>query len=187
MSYRNDIMDVIEAIEKRRAYRALEPVEVTEELIHDLATATSLAPSCFNKQPWNYVFVKSPDKLLELHAAYSKGNEWARDGSLVVAVFSQKEMDCVIREREYYLFDTGLATANLILRATELGLVAHPIAGFSPRKVRAILDIPENMTVITLIILGKHSDKKEEPESERPVRKPLNEFIYIDNYEGNSK
>ena len=186
MSYRNDgddIMDVKEAIENRRAYRALSPIEITNELIKDLAIAASLAPSCFNNQPWNYVFVRSPDRLLELHDAYSKGNEWVRDASLVIAVFSQREKDCIIREREYYAFDTGLATANLILRATELGLVAHPIAGFSPRKVRSILYIPDDMEVITLIIVGKHSDDTEaEPEKDRPIRKTIEEFIHIDNY-----
>ena len=165
----------------------MSPIQVTDELIQDLATVASLAPSCFNKQPWNYVFVRSLDRLLELHDAYSEGNEWARDASLVIAVFSQREMDCIIREREYYLFDTGLATANLILRATELGLVAHPIAGFSPRKVRSILDIPDDMEVITLIIIGKHSKEIEEPNGERPVRKSLNEFMHIDSYEGDSK
>ena len=41
----------------------------------------------------------------------------------------------------------------LILRATELGLVAHPIAGFSPRKAREILGIPDSAQVITFIIL----------------------------------
>ncbi len=181
-------MDVREAIEKRRAYRSLAAVKVTDELIHDLATAASLAPSCFNKQPWNYVFVRSPDILVKLHDAYSDGNEWARDASLVIVVFSQKEMDCIIWEREYYLFDTGLATANLILRATELGLVAHPIAGFSPRKVRGILGIPGDMMVITLIIIGKHSGNEEDgANSERPGRKPFDEFMHIDSYGGNSK
>jgi len=176
-------MEVKEAIETRRAYRALSPIEVADELIHDLATAASLAPSCFNKQPWNYVFVRSPDSLVKLHDAYSEGNEWARDASLVIAVFSHREMDCIIREREYYLFDTGLATANLILRATELGLVAHPIAGFSPRKVRGILGIPNDMEVITLIIVGKHSENMEdEPEKDRPIRKTIEEFIHIENY-----
>lgn len=33
------------------------------------------------------------------------------------------------KSMEYYLFDAGMSVAFLILRATELGIVAHPIAG----------------------------------------------------------
>jgi hypothetical protein len=51
---------------------------------------------------------------------------------MIIAVFSQKDLDCIRRGgREYYLFDTGMATAFMILRAMGLGLVAHPIAGFN--------------------------------------------------------
>ncbi len=78
---------------------------------------------------------------------------------MIVAVLSRADLDCQIREREYYLFDTGMATALMILRATELGLVAHPIAGYSPKKVRAVLGIPDDMRVVTLVIFGKHTDQ----------------------------
>ncbi len=118
-------MDVHEAIKKRRAYRFLEPAEITDELIKDLAYHSSLTPSCFNNQPWRFIFVYNKEMLKKMHAALSSGNGWAQDASMIVAVYSKKDYDCIIREREYYLFDTGMATAFLILRATELGLVAH--------------------------------------------------------------
>jgi len=94
--------------------------------------------------------------LKQLHGAMSKGNAWVQAASLIIAVFSKKELDCLIKEREYYLFDTGMATAFIILRATELGLVAHPIAGFNEDAVKEILGIPEEMRLITLVIVGKH-------------------------------
>jgi nitroreductase len=183
-------LEVKEAIENRRAYRALTPVKITYEMIEDLAGCASLAPSCFNYQPWQYVFVYELEQLKKMHDALSPGNEWARAGSMFIAVFSKKEEDCVIKEREYYLFDTGMATALMILRATELGLVAHPIAGFSPKKTRAILGIPDEFTVITLIIVGKHletasdmlSEEQKEVESIRPARKELKEFVHINRY-----
>jgi len=33
---------------------------------------------------------------------------------MFVAVFSRKDDDCVIKDREYHLFDTGMATAFMI-------------------------------------------------------------------------
>jgi nitroreductase len=183
-------LDVKEAIENRRAYRSLEKVEITDELIKDLAESAGLAASCFNYQPWQYVFVYDKKALTDMYGALSQGNEWAQQASMIIAVFSNREDDCVIKDREYYLFDTGMATAHLILRATELGLVAHPIAGFSPKKTREMLGIPENMNVITLIIVGKKSDKMNpvmvehqvEAENERPERKALEDFVHINRY-----
>ena len=148
-------MGVKQAIQIRRAYRSLEPVEITEELVRDLAQSAQLAPSCFNNQPWRFVFAYDPDVLKRLYGAVSKGNKWVEAGSMIIAVFSQKDLDCLIKGREYYLFDTGMATAFIILRATELGLVAHPIAGYKEDAVKEILGIPEEMTLITLLIVGK--------------------------------
>jgi nitroreductase len=185
-------MDVRDSIQTRRAFRSLAPVKITDDLIHDLARHAQLAPSCNNNQPWRFVFVRDPAKLAELHAALnSPGNDWARAASLIVAVFSRKEDDCIIRDREYHLFGVGLASGFLILRATELSLVAHPIAGFSPKKTKDILGIPDEYQIITLINIGRHaaeispvlSPKQVEQEKVRPVRKPLGEFAFLDAFD----
>jgi nitroreductase len=59
-------MNVNEAIETRRAYRALAPVEITEDTVRDLAEAARLAASCFNNQPWRFVFVREREVLERL-------------------------------------------------------------------------------------------------------------------------
>ena len=65
-------MDVKDAIETRRAYRSLDPVEITEDLIRDLAGSARLAASCFNNQPWRFVFVYDPAVLKQMHGALSR-------------------------------------------------------------------------------------------------------------------
>lgn len=184
-------MDVEEAISKRRAFRSLEPIEITSDIIKYLAESAQLSPSCYNNQPWRYIFVTEPEILKKMHSALSVGNEWAKAASMLIAVFSKKENDCLIRDREYYLFDTGMATAFIILRATELGLVAHPIAGYSPKKTKDVLGIPEEMNVITLVIVGKHSskmnrlmtEKQIEVEKKRPERLSKDKFIFMNKYQ----
>lgn len=183
-------MDVKEAIKERRAYRSLDSVKITEETIRDFAESASLSCSCFNKQPWNFIFVYDKDKLMKMREALSKGNEWAYNASMMIAVFSKEEMDCVVKERKYFLFDTGLAVGMMILRATELGLVAHPIAGFDENKAKEILNIPPEMRLITLIIVGKHSDEIKSElsenmakgEKQRPPRKSFDKFVWINEY-----
>ena len=183
-------MNVIDAINARRAYRSLAPVAITEEIVRDLARCAQLAPTCNNNQPARFVFVWEPAMLEKMKAAFSKGNVWCQADSMVIAVFAEKDADCLIKDREYYLFDTGMQTAFLILRATELGLVAHPIAGYSPQLVREILGIPDTMQVIALVNVGKHSEtispalspKQAEQETHRPERLPLEQVAFFNRY-----
>jgi nitroreductase len=185
-------MDVTTAIAVRRAYRSLAPVPITDALIEDLARHAQLAPSCSNNQPWRFVFVDDPAKLVEMRAVFTSTNAWAHAASMIVAVFSRKEDDCVIRDREYHLFGCGLAVGFLVLRATELGLVAHPIAGFSPKKTRGILGVPDAYQIISLILVGSKAEtlnpvmtpKQIEEESVRPARFPLEAFAYRNRYTG---
>ncbi|KYK24853.1 nitroreductase [Thermoplasmatales archaeon SG8-52-4] len=183
-------MNVKDAIEKRRAYRSLEPVKITKKLIYDLSKCAQITASCFNNQPWRYIFVYDPEMLKKMHEALSSGNSWAHKASMIIVVVGKKEDDCIIKDRVYYRFDIGMATEAMILRATELGLIAHPIAGYSPKKTREILGIPEELDVITLVIVGKHSDKIDsvlsekqiKAEKERPERIPIDDFVYINRY-----
>ena len=179
-------MNLQEAINKRRAFYSLVPATINKELIDELASAASLAPSCYNNQPWRFVFVYEPDRLSELKKALAKGNEWALKGSMIIAVLSKEKDDCVLKNRIYHQFDTGMATALLLLKATELGLVAHPIAGYDEPTVHEVCNIPDEYTVITLIIVGKKDDHihedltdwQKQSEPERPPRKPLDEFAF---------
>ena len=76
-----------------------------------------------------------------------------------------------------------------MLCATELGLIAHPIAGFIPKKTRELLGIPDEYTVISFIVCGYPgtddsllSDKQKEAEASRPERKPIGEIFYRDKW-----
>ena len=183
-------LEVYKAINKRRAFRSLKPFNVTKKLINDLAESARLSASCFNNQPWRYIFVYDRKILEKMHEALSDGNKWAQNASMIIFVLGRSEDDCIIRDRIYYRFDIGMATAQMILRATELGLVAHPIAGYSPKKTREILNIPEDIDVITLVIVGKHSDKINPDMSDkqiasediRPERIPIESFVFHNKY-----
>jgi nitroreductase len=184
-------MELMDAVEKRRAYRSLSKVEIGEELIRGLGEVVSLAPSCFNKQPWRFVFVYDEDVLQRTFTALSGGNKWGETASMIVAVFSRRDLDCPTKDREYYIFDSGMATAYLILRLTDLGLVAHPIAGYNEDVVKDVLRIPADMTVLTLLICGRKSNEinpvltegQIERERNRPERMALEEFVFHNRFQ----
>jgi len=185
-------MQLNETISRRRSLRGIDPIPVSRRELEEMARAASLAPSCFNNQPWRFVFVRDRTQLAALKEVLSSGNEWAHRASLVVAVCARRDDDCVVREREYFLFDAGMATALLMLKATELGLVTHAIAGFKADKAKTILQVPDDMLVITLIICGAKAERPEElltesqlaVELERPARQPLERIMMLDRFKG---
>jgi hypothetical protein len=69
--------------------------------------------------------------------------------------------------------------------------VAHPIAGFDEPRVKEILSIPKEMTVITLVNFGKKregmrpelSEKQIAAEKKRPERLPVEKFVYLNTYQ----
>jgi hypothetical protein len=68
--------------------------------------------------------------------------------------------------------------------------VAHPIAGYSPKAVRAVLGIPDSMQVITLVNVGRHADtispvlseKQIYDETHRPERLPLEHVAFFNHW-----
>jgi len=184
-------MDLDKIFKKRRALRSLQKVEISDEDVKKLARAARLSPSCFNNQPWNYVFVRDQAKLDKIVKAMPSGNQtWTKNASMIVGVFANQEDDCNLGDRHYYLFDTGLATQNILLKATEMDLVAHPIAGYNRQKTMEIMEIPDDYNLITLIIVGRQadtieaalSDKQKKTEKERPARKKLEEFMFFEKF-----
>ncbi len=146
-------------IVERRAKRALSTEPVCAEEIGLLIEAAHLAPSCFNSQPWRFVVIDDDEKLAAIKQAMPKGNYWAKPAPVIIALASQRDLDCKLSDgRDYFLFGCGMAAGNLMLQATLLGLVAHPIAGYNPLKVKEILNIPADYTLITLIIVAHPGD-----------------------------
>ena len=184
-------MKVKDSIKKRRALRSLVEVDISDEIKRKLGHAAQLAPSCFNKQPWQFIFISSSEGLKSIQTAITDKNSWAYNASMFIAVVSEASLDCRMKDgREYYLFDTGIACGFIMLQATELGLIAHPMAGYNQDKAKELLGIPPEMTLINLIAIGKHTEDYEtllteaqiEIEENRPERKSLSDFIFIDSY-----
>jgi nitroreductase len=177
--------EILQPIEARRAKRALSDRPIPRETAEALLRAAHLAPSCSNNQPWRFIAVDDPGPLERVKEHLSGGNYWAKPSPLIVAVASRADLDCRIPDRrEYYLFGCGLAAMNLMLQATDYELIAHPIAGFRQQPIKETLGVPDDYTVITLIILGHPSEDhralserhRAEETSER-TRRPLSEVV----------
>lgn len=146
---------LLQAIEQRHAYRDLSEEALREDQLAAIVQAGTLAPSCYNNQPWRIITVRG-ESLPALRECLSGGNAWALQAPAIIALCAKAADDCRLDEgRDYALFDAGLCAMNMVLQATALGLVAHPIAGFSAGKAKKALGIPKDYVLITLVILGR--------------------------------
>ncbi|MCJ2556039.1 MAG: nitroreductase family protein [Candidatus Thermoplasmatota archaeon] len=183
-------MDVADAIRARRALRVLSDRSIGNEAVNSLVEAARLAPSCFNNQPWRFIFAQAEPALSAVKDALPGGNNWATRAPLIIAVAARRDDDCKLSDgRDYFLFDCGLSVSQLILRAVELNLIAHPIAGYDPEAVKKALGIPEDYVVITLIVCAHQGDddsllseKQREIEPERPERDPIDDDFFLDSW-----
>lgn len=176
--------EILPPIAARRAKRALSDRPIPRETAETLLRAAHLAPSCFNSQPWRLIAVDDPDILTAIKDAMPGANYWTKPSPLIVAVASRRDLDCTLSDqRDYFLFGCGMAVGNLMIQATAIGLIAHPIAGYKPAAVKEILQIPEDYVLITLVIVGRPgdvhslSDKHREIELGPRDRKPLDAVV----------
>lgn len=189
-------MEITKAIENRMSYRSFKKDPIEREKIEEIVQAGSLAPSCFNNQPWRYVVVDKKEDLEKLYPAIADGNYWMKLAPVIVAIVSHKDFDCVIKSRTYHQFDTGMATGFMLLKAQELGIHTHLVAGYSPSKSRKILGIPEDMEVISLMAMGYLSEEipeelsdahkksdEEKRRGKRATRHPMEKIIHYNRYD----
>jgi len=185
-----EIVEVAEAIRTRRARRVLSDKPLESEKVDALIEAMRLSASCNNNQPWRVTLCMGADALPAIRTALPRGNVWATRAPLIMVISARPPDDCQLGDkRDYFLFSTGLAVGQMELRATELGLICHPIAGYDPLKAKQLLGIPEEYVVIAFVIVGYPSDdssllsdKQKAAELVRPERKPIGENFFLDKW-----
>ncbi|HSB10523.1 MAG TPA: nitroreductase family protein [Blastocatellia bacterium] len=146
-----------ELMRRRWSPRAFEDGRTVEkEKLLTLLEAARWAPSCFNDQPRNFiVFDGSDSEALErARACLTPGNAWALKAPVLVLSVARDTFEQNGKPNRWAQHDVGLATENLLLEATELGLAAHPMAGYDPERARSEFGIPDGFTSIAMIAIG---------------------------------
>ncbi|MDZ7260748.1 MAG: nitroreductase family protein [candidate division KSB1 bacterium] len=180
---------VIELLQKRKASRAISSQKLNDQIIDKLMNAAQLSASCYNNQPWRFLFLTEDSALEKGRKALSPGNSWAKTAPLLIAGFSKPDLDCQIKDgRNYYLFDLGMATQLILLQATELNLIARPMAGFSPEVIKKEFNLPPEYEVYVLIAVGYEGNIAELEERWQSVstaprtRNPLSQNFFLNKF-----
>ena len=169
-------MTVLETIRNRYSCRAYQDKPIEREKLHSIFEAARLAPSAKNLQDWRFVVVKDKETKHKLAEAANNQRFLQNAGAIIIACSNSKEvMRC---GQAVGPIDVAIALEHISLQATELGLATCWIGSFYPEKVRPIVGVPDDITIVELMAVGYPADKPKEPK-----REPIDKILCYDRWQ----
>ena len=173
-----------ELIDKRFSPYSFVNKNISDDILNELFDAARKAPSSYNEQPWRFIIGKRNDE-----GTYNKivntlmdGNkEWAKEAPVLILTVTSNTFSRNDKTNYHAEYDLGQAVAFLILKATELDIYSHQMAGFSRDKAIEHFKIPQEYTPSTVIALGYKKPEDVKPEKKRMA---ISELVFKD-YFGN--
>jgi len=139
---------VVKEILNRRSVRDFSPDPVGDDLINEIIQAAQLAPTAMNNKSLEFIIIK--DREIKEKIFKEVGQDFVRQASVLIipAVDIQKSTLPVQ--------DISLATENIFLQATALGLgtVWKNLTDQWAKKVKLLLGVPKNYLLINIIPVG---------------------------------
>jgi nitroreductase len=172
---------------QRWSPRAFSEQAVGRDQLHVLLEAARWAPSSSNEQPWRFIVAtkEAPEDYDRLLACLLEGNrKWAHRAPVLILSVARMDFEEDSRPNRHAFHDVGVATENLLLQVSALGLVAHPMAGFDIEKARDDLRIPSGYEPVAMIAVGYPGelsvlpDYLQQRELKPRERKPLTEIAF---------
>jgi nitroreductase len=180
-------MDFESVIKSRESIRDYADKKVEDEKINFVLECARLAPSWTNKQCWHFIVVKDKKNIKDL-SKNSIINLWLKDAPVIIVACGDPKKSGSRNNIDYYAVDVSIALQNLVLAATYKGLGTCWIGGFNEKKVKDILEIPENIKVVALTPLGYPAEKQHiigklaKVVTQRKKRKSLDQIVHINRW-----
>jgi nitroreductase len=154
--------------------RAFSSDPLTERDVHALFEAARWAPSCYNEQPWQFVYADTPRERERLaECLVPKNRTWAIRAPLLMFLLARRRFERTGKENRHAPHDAGAAWMALALQARKLGLYAHAMAGFNPDAAYALLGVArDEVDILTAIAVGRLGDPAGLPEDLRAMETP---------------
>jgi nitroreductase len=168
-----------ELIAGRWSPRTFADRPVEPEKLASIFEAARRAASCFNEQPWRFVWAPREEKELFAGLAESlveKNRDWADKAPVLFLSVAARYFANGGKENRHARHDVGLAMGNLTLQAASVGLMVHQMAGFDAARARENLNIPDEFEPVAMVAVG-YPEPQNPPEGRREKR-PLAESVF---------
>jgi nitroreductase len=145
-------MSLLDIIQKRFSCRSYLEKEIEQEKLNKIFEAARLAPSARNFQDWRFVVVTDKETKAKVAEQTNRAPLFEKAGAIIVACSNN---DHVMRcGQAVGPIDVSIALEHISLQAAELGLATCWIGSFEAEKVKRLLQIPQDVTIIELMALG---------------------------------
>ncbi|MFC1933058.1 nitroreductase family protein [Chloroflexota bacterium] len=199
-------MEVFEAIKGRRSIRQQKTDSIDEETLQKILEAAQWAPSWANTQCWRFIVVRDNDIKAQLAETRPQRPPGPPPGGVrpggpagppaTASAIAQAPLIIVVcaelgksgvrpdgtfstdKGDTWYMYDTALATQNLVLAAHALGVGTVILGAFDAKKAAEILGVPEGFCVVVMIPVGFPAQ-----EGRVSPRKDLSEIVFYDKFE----
>ncbi|MCT6879390.1 MAG: nitroreductase family protein [Commensalibacter sp.] len=176
---------------KRSSTRYFSEESMSKEALLTLLEAGRWAASAYNNQPWVFIYVlrNSPNWKKYLELLFPSNRQWAEKAAALVFVASRKQApegkEVILLEHYSHSFDTGMATAHIMLQAANDGWSAHPMIGFDMHGLREITGIPKNYRMEIALAIGRPLNPSDIANNEEKpsLRLPLSEVAFEEKFE----
>ena len=166
-------MDAYQAIITKRDTRQYLPDPVSDEVLERVLRAGRMAGSAKNAQVTRIVVVTAEERRQGL-AACGDFTAWIPVAPVILVLVAPVEGG--------RLFDLGRMAQNLMLAAHDVGLATCPVTFHHQDRIRAVLDLPEEMEAPMGITLGHPAAL--DPNRPRAPRLPLQDLVHRETWQG---
>lgn len=166
-------MTAKECITGRRSIRKFTDQPISHELLAEIVSTASFAPSWKNTQVVRYIAVEGEKKakLAECTSTFPGNGVIINNAPMVIAVtiirgrsgFERDGSFTTQKGDSWQMFDAGVASEAFCLAAYEQGLGTVIMGIFDEDKAAALLEIPAERELVALIPIGYPAEAPSAP------------------------
>jgi nitroreductase len=169
---------------RRRSVRRYDPTKgVSRQEIETLVAAALEAPTWKNSETGRYYIATSDEMKAQAAQCLAPQNQPRAEGCAAIVVttfvenragFNREGMPDNELGNGWGIYDLGLQSAFLLLKAAEMGIDSLVIGLRDADALRQLFAIPEGETVVSVIVLGHRAE-----EPQRPKRKDVADVAHF--------
>ena len=160
-------MEVMEAIQKRFSARKYADKPIEQEKLDLITEAGRLAPTASNEQLQKHIIVTDKELIQKMVAA-CKNQKWIATAPAVIVECASGDRTMICGQSARSM-DGAIAMSYMTLEAVSLGLQSCWLGWYDPDKVRELLNIPDNYTVVAVAPVG-YPAKDGKPTPKKPTQ-----------------
>jgi nitroreductase len=177
---------MVDMIKERRSIRRFSGQSIEQDKLEAILEAARWAPSWGNLQCSELVIVEGVEKKKKLAGLLSAKNPASKameNGPVVIAVCGRPEKSGyykgkqITRYRHWFMYDLGIVSQNICLKACELGLGSLIVGSFDHPAAEKLLNVPDGCELVALIPIG-YPDHSPSP----PKRREVADFVHYEQF-----